>query len=922
MPDQVIPAKLLEGLSQEQKRVVTSRARYLRVLAGAGAGKTETMTRRIVTLLARGEAPSSIVAFTFTDRAAAEIKERIYIRVNELLGKEVAARLGDLYVGTIHAYCMRVLQDYYGYGLYDVLDPNQEMAFLLREASNLGLSTGGELTPTRSLSANCQIFQYSVNVVQDELLDKKRLRKLAPDFADGLERYETLLESHRILTFGRMVALAVVNLEKDHRPLNHVRWLIVDEFQDVNRAQERLVALLGESASSYVVGDPRQCVYGWRGSDPSSFDRFSSRYHANQSSMLANRRSCSNVVAIGNRIASSFAEPSLRAQMEEHRKAEGTVLSVEHETPEEEAEWIARQIDSLLTTKVCTPSDVAILLRSVKTSGSTICRALKRKGIPYIVGGNLGLFGRDEAVAMGAIFLWLGDLGWKDSPWDEDEVTPAELPSFASDHWPGGIPRKTLESFRRTLLAKKFRNLSSAFHSLLRDLGVVGWDPEDPESAVRLANLGRFGNLLDDFEAARRRGGRVLELSRDLHNLAWFIRTQGISGYDEQQADDLDNVEAVQVMTVHQAKGLEWPVVIVPALTNERFPSKLMGRGRRCHVPDSLYEVERYCGNLEDERKIFYVAATRARDALALSRFTRISRSCAPSVFLANLDLDSTRNSPTPFVSKVEPRPPGGDDIVSYSPSEILDYRRCPHKYRLSSLWGYDAGVVLELGYGKAVHHVLHQIALEAKRGIDPLKVLNRILDSEFHMPYAPRKVVEARKKAARKKLEKYVREHRQDFANIEEVEARLEFRLVKSGTVVATVSGRVDTIIAPDGQRELRDYKTLDLENASAIQRRSATEDASFQIRTYAVGERELGRPVEKASIAFLHTGEVSEVKIGEADLAATRFDAKNAVEGIISRRFPGTPGRHCRGCDFKAICRFCDKSALGGNQAGGPAS
>ena len=107
------------------------------------------------------------MAFTFTERAAAEIKERIYARVTELLWKELAMRLGDLYVGTIQALCMRVLQDHYRHGIYDVLDPNQEMAFLLREAFYMGLGPVGAPAPTPSLSANCQTFQYSANIVQE-----------------------------------------------------------------------------------------------------------------------------------------------------------------------------------------------------------------------------------------------------------------------------------------------------------------------------------------------------------------------------------------------------------------------------------------------------------------------------------------------------------------------------------------------------------------------------------------------------------------------------------------------------------------------------------------------------------------------------------------------------------------------------------
>src|SRR5262245_28831388 len=140
---QPITEAITDGLSDRQADVVLSDARYLRILAGAGAGKTETITRRILLLLAQGVAPASIVAFTFTERAATQMKERIYLRAESVLDGPTRASLGDMFVGTIHAFAMGLLQECFGYGNYDVLDENQEMAFLLREGWDLGLSPNG-----------------------------------------------------------------------------------------------------------------------------------------------------------------------------------------------------------------------------------------------------------------------------------------------------------------------------------------------------------------------------------------------------------------------------------------------------------------------------------------------------------------------------------------------------------------------------------------------------------------------------------------------------------------------------------------------------------------------------------------------------------------------------------------------------------
>jgi DNA helicase II / ATP-dependent DNA helicase PcrA len=909
-----LPAVLIRGLSDSQKAVVSSNRRYLRVLAGAGAGKTETMTRRIVALLSQGEHPSSIVAFTFTERAAAEIKERIHLRAEELLPKKILAGLGDLFVGTIHSFCLRLLQDHYGYGNYEALDANQEMAFLLREGWNLGIGKGGRLAHSGVYSDDCETFRYSVDIVHNESLDRKLLHLHEPPFAAALEEYERLLDKHRILTFGRMVSLSVGELEKNPAPARTIRWLIVDEFQDVNKTQEQLVRLLSKDASCYVVGDPRQCIYGWRGSDPSCFDRFAEEHKAPTISLLDNYRSGSAIVRFGNEVAGHLESADLRVSMAAKREMEGSVVYAELSDPRSEADWITSQITGFVEKKVCSFGDIAILLRSVKTSGEPIIRSLKGRGVPYIVGGSIGLFGRDETAAIGAVFVWLGGLSWKDSPWAQEESPNEELPRLASERWPGGIPRDTLDAWKRELIGARkprFRNLSAAFHDLLQRLGVDRWNPDDKESAVRLANLGRFNGLLNDFEAARRRGGRPFDPPRDLRNLAWFIKTQGLSGYDEQAVGDLGDIDAVKVMTIHQAKGLEWPIVFVPALVAGRFPGRMVGREAFSWIPRTLYDIQRYSGTVEDERKVFYVATTRARDGLALSRFTRMKNARAASVFLEELGTATSSAIASPFIETVEIGRENNDEVVSFTPGEIIDYRRCPHQYRLSHDWGYQAGVVHELGFGKAVHHVLHQVALAAKAGKDPTKVLDKILDEGFHMPYLSPTAVSARKRTARKLILQYIRKHRADFSHIEEIEARLEFRLAKLGNVRATVKGRVDVIHSPDGARELRDYKTMDMEDGESVEDKAALEDAAFQIRTYAIGERELSRPVGKASVAFLHSGTLMPISIRESDLERTRQQAQEAVEGILAGEFPGRPGAPCKGCDFKMICPHCDKSA-----------
>ena len=171
------------SLSDDQRKAVLSASRYNRVIAGAGAGKTETLTRRIVYLLTVEQAePSSIVAFTFTKKAAQSMKSRVYRRVGEICGEKATASLGEMYVGTIHAYAERVLEDYFKFGNYSVLDDNQEIAFLMRHGWELGARSF-----QGSYSDYCRTFLKTVNMVWDELLDEAELHKKAPKFLEHMK---------------------------------------------------------------------------------------------------------------------------------------------------------------------------------------------------------------------------------------------------------------------------------------------------------------------------------------------------------------------------------------------------------------------------------------------------------------------------------------------------------------------------------------------------------------------------------------------------------------------------------------------------------------------------------------------------------------------------------------------------------------
>lgn len=712
-----------------------------------------------------------------------------------------------------------------------------------------------------------------------------------------------------------MIAKAVEEIEKKPDVISHIKHLIVDEYQDINRAQDRLINLIGKNASVFIVGDPRQCIYQWRGSDESCFEEFLS-YHPDceEVSIRENWRSVAKIVEIANNFADSF-ERRKYEHLISKRNDEGKVIYFVANWPKEEAEWIVNQIKLLMQRNPeLKYRDFAILLRSVKTSASPFIKALKDNDMPFIVGGKVGLFKRDEAQAVGRLFAWL----YKDGFWQEDEfgnkvVRGDDLLDTAIQKWRDAVGtifvppnlKSALQEWKRSVLEEKHSSFTSMFQELLVILGFLNLDATNKLHAAIMANLGRFNTLLTDYESSIRLGGQKPRWDSILKGLCWFMNTYAISSYEENPAEDIRGVDAVQIMTVHQAKGLEWPVVFVPCLTQRRFPSSKTGEMKNWFIPrdSGLFDVDRYEGDIEDEKRLFYVAITRARDLLCLSYFKKIRNNQTPSDFLSYIHpiishkdrLKACDNLPNIHIKSAI----DSDEILTFATSEIITYLRCPYLYCLREMWGFKPKLDIALGYGKSLHFCLRCASELIKQGKDPKEFLNELIEEKFHLPFAGGEALENMKKSAKHILTRFITNHFDDMLRIKEVEARLEFPLEK-----ATIAGKVDVIIRgrDDNQKiEVRDYKTSD-----AV---TTFEESSLQLQIYSLGLKKIKQPVEIASIAYLEqertASDIEYVPLDDSSLEKAKEIAKKCIGGIKNSNFHPKCGNHCEACDYIKICR-----------------
>jgi len=887
-------------LSSNQRRAVLSGRRHIRIIAGAGAGKTETLTRRIVYHLIYEEIdPTAIVAFTFTDKAAQGMKSRIYDRLKDMGRDDLRARIGDLYVGTIHGYCYRLLTDYFGYGNYDTFDENQERAFLSIVGKELGLADSGNYI------RNCKNFLETVKVVEGERISEQTLRESSPDFLEKFTRYNSKLAENKRLTFDRMVSLAVEHLEDNPQALKHLKYLLVDEYQDINRAQERLIQLIGRNAGIFIVGDPRQTIYKWRGSDETCFENFAEIYPDAETIYLTeNRRSGREIINLANSFSDSF-ETIRYDHIEPTRTDSGIVAHMAAKSDMSEARWIASQIERYIQKGLCEYSDIGILLRSVSTSAPPFIDVFRDRCIPLIIGGGVGLFRKDEARAVGMLFSWLFERSyWRLDPRRADSVIDGEdMLRSAINAWGRAVPYPLpedivdrLKAWKNMVLSGTFKHFTEAYQELLNILGYLALDPEDPTQTVIMANLGRFNTILTDYETAAMLGGNERDWTRDCAGLFEYITGHANGTYDENISEELRGINAVQIITIHQAKGLEWPIVFMPALMSNRFPSKNTGKQKKVMIGRELFEAARYEGSIEDERRLFYVAATRAKDVLVFSSFNGASGDVSESSFVSDLPrgsyLNLSENDLLPEYKITNGEDP--EDIQTFSAEEIIAYKTCPYAYRLNHIWGYRPGFSEYLGYGKTLHFCLRLASdIMKSQGCGPVNAIETALDDHFFLPFIGSGRSKEIQEAARNKLVQFVTERAEDMKQIKEVEARVEFPLQK-----ATVTGRIDVLLHDGNRIEIRDYKTS---------KDSTThDDSAMQVRMYALGMRMTGEAVSRGSVAYLDDASLREVDVTDRHLASAKEAVERHISGIITKDFTPRPGQHCLSCDYGAICRW----------------
>lgn len=633
---------LLEKLNERQKEAVSVTDGPLLVIAGAGSGKTLVLTHKIAYLILEKGVPSEeILAVTFTNKAAREMKERL----ERLL--KAQGRIGDAHrvvLGTFHSFCLTILRAHAPLlGLTDrfvIFDEKDQLALIKTACDELAID------PKRFAP---ELFSWAISKHKSKLTLPSALEETEQDpFLTALrlvyEKYQRALLAHNAVDFDDMIMLAVLLLEKNEavrtQYQNAYRYLLIDEYQDTNFAQYRLAHLLAQKHNNIcAVGDMDQAIYGWRAADVTNILNFEKDYSNTRVVLLEeNYRSTANILSAANTV---IAKNKMRREKNLFTKnGEGTKINVIlARTETDEAEFVSRTITRAVRKQENTYADFAVLYRT-NAQSRAIEEAFMHARIPYVVLGGLKFYARKEVKDMLSYLRFIAN--------PKDITSLSRIVSVP----PRGIGKVALERFlehgEATSAMQKFLTLMETLRGNLGEMPLsqfvkhvgIKTDLRDHFVEAGKEGLTRWENVLELITVAGRYDNiaSTEALTRLLDNVALA------------SAEDEDAIQnAVRLMTVHTAKGLEFASVFVVGMEDNVFP-----HSRTKHAP----------AELEEERRLCYVAITRAKKQLWLSAAqSRMlygqMQSNAPSRFLFDIpehlvSFTSTNGLPTINISDLE----------------------------------------------------------------------------------------------------------------------------------------------------------------------------------------------------------------------------------------------------------------------------
>ena len=972
-------------LNDAQKRAIMHRDGPLLVIAGAGTGKTRVITERIRYLLQSDATLSgeNILGLTFTDKAAGEMKVRVVRTVGE--------RGRDVTLKTFHAFCESLLKNTDPQSR--MLDKVDHWILLRRNLSRLQLDRYRRLAePGQFLNdfveffSRCQDELVSCQAYQqyaDELAAKLEAERpqLAPEttaereesvareqeIARAYRASEELLREKKCSSFGTLITGAVELLERDvglrATLQNRYRYILVDEFQDTNIAQLRLLELLvNESKNIFAVGDDDQAIYRFRGASFGSFKLFLERFAGWRAgrdstkfrvSLTENYRSTPNILRVAtqvigqNTVSADFPKKMLNANKPEGEK----IRIVELATPEDEARWIAAELERIHKAGRRW-RDFAVLYRA-HGHRDELVRELSRREIPFVI-SRLSILEhplvKDVLAYLRLIATPYDDIAtarvlaapaWQINATDLVrfarrarkertriyDVLQTQQPPLPFD--PGHSALTELLEFvtaqRKTMKRRDARHILA---DLFAWLEVYQRAPQQDREYVK--RLAEFVKEWEDKSDTRK-------LPEFIEYIDYFEQAGGAVCLEDDAPGD-----AVRLMTVHGAKGLEFSHVYILRVNKNKFPQP--ERPRVFEFPAALMkegEPEEQFHN-QEERRLFYVALTRAEERLTITALTekkgrvppfiedilmepRLKRrdllqlAPKPAANAANGTAGGAPDATGSLFAAVE-RPkvfsriakwaetflPAPPEPLELNPSAVDSYRKCPQKYLFAYLWSLQEGPKATLTFGRVMHSTIRRVMAEFKKGNGlPFEEVQSLFEAEW----SASGFEDAYQEGEYKKdgLEQLRALHQEVLDNTPQIlELEKKFALPVENNIVLT--GRIDQINSLGrGEVEIVDYKTGKAKKETEARR-------DLQLSIYAIAAKEI-LELNPTRLVFHYLQDNSRQQTARSakQLDEAQEIVQEVAADIRARSFPAKEGFICRSCAYRPICPAHEEAVSG---------
>jgi len=631
----------LSSLNPEQRKAVTTTEGPLLVLAGAGSGKTRVIIHRIAHLMDKGVSASNILAVTFTNKAAGEMRER----VSGLIGEK---RASGLTVSTFHSFGLQVLKrDLHKLGWpkrFAILDASDQASLVKRSLKELNDKDRG-FDVRRLISLISRAKNHGAGFQVPPGTD--------PDYAEVgaqvFEKYQRALFNMACVDFDDLILLPATIWRKDKDLLEEYRWqyryLLIDEYQDTNRAQFELVKLLaGDRQNVCAVGDDDQSIYGWRGAEVEHILRFEKQFKGvTEVRLEQNYRSTGHILSAANAVIAKNKDRKAKRLWTDQGEGQ-RIRAVQAPTEDDEAQFIADEILKIQYDTKRPLKDFAILYRT-NSQARPLEESLGGAKLRFDTHGGLKFFDRKEVKDVVAYLRACHNV--------QDDVSMARIVNTPAR----GIGDTTLERVHAAARARGVHLFNVLKHAKdLPELGAAavesierfvtlmtkyrsrieteGWSKAARELCDEVDIWSECKRNVESGNAASRKVENVESLLQGITRFEERNQSDGIAGYlarltldSRDEEDDGSDGNAITLMTLHSAKGLEWPVVFLAGMEEDLLPhSGMQGE----------------IANPDEERRLAYVGVTRARELLFLTRAaSRLKngqpRPRTPSRFLADI---------------------------------------------------------------------------------------------------------------------------------------------------------------------------------------------------------------------------------------------------------------------------------------------